>query len=81
MGKFEHKDCDGISHRFGDVFLDPPSLLSRLIQRKVTDVHVDEGYLRLLFDDNQELSFDGTGLGENGLIQLEADLTDGWFVF
>ncbi|WP_375290787.1 hypothetical protein [Qipengyuania sp.] len=81
MKDFEHKDLDGARHKLGDVFRDPPSMLPRLIQRKIEGVQVEESALNLIFDDGQELSFTATDLGENGLIQFTDDLADGWIVF
>ena len=81
MCNFEHCDQRGIRHRLGDVFVDPPSMLHRLIQRKVSSVKANGSYLTLTFDDGQELIFDGTGVGENGLIKLGNELTDGYIVF
>ena len=81
MGNLEHKDKNGVRHQLGDVFRDPPSLLPQLIQRKVVAFRVTNDFLALSFDDGQELIFDGTGLGENGLIQFAADLKGGWVVF
>ncbi len=78
---FEHKDEEGVRYQLGDLFRDPPSLLHRLIQRKVVAVQVSDSSLTLTFDDGQELTFDGAGIGENGLIQFGADLSDGWMVF
>ncbi|MEO1729949.1 MAG: hypothetical protein AAFR64_04355 [Pseudomonadota bacterium] len=78
---FEHKDQKGVCYRLGDVFRDPPSLLHRLIQSKVSAIQVNDCSLTLTFDDGQELIFDSTGIGENGLIQIGADLSDGWIVF
>lgn len=81
MGEFEHKDKNGVRHQLGDVFRDPPSLLHRLIQRKVVAFRVTDSFFTLNFDDGQELAFNGSGLGENGLIQLSSDPTDGWVDF
>ena len=81
MSDFEYRDQDGMRHQLGDVFRDPPSTLPRLIQRKVEVVHVTDSGLKLVFDDNQELTFSATGLGENALIQFGTDLSDGWIVF
>lgn len=81
MGDFVHKDKCGILHQLGDVFRDPPSKLHQLVQSKVIACHVTDSSLALSFDDGQELTFDGTGLGENGLIQFADDLTGGWIVF
>ena len=78
---FEHRDQQGLIYQLGDVFRDPPSLLHRLIQRKVVEVHANDSFLTLTFDDGQELTFDATGRGENGLILFGADLSDGWIVF
>ena len=78
---FEHTDQDGVRHQLGDVFCDPPSLLHRLIQRKVTAVQGNDSFLTLTFDDGQELTIDATGVGENGLIVFGADLSEGWIVF
>ncbi len=78
---FEHRDQQGLRYQLGDVFRDPPSLLHRLIQRKVAEVHANDSFLTLTFDDGQELTFDSTGIGENGLILFSADLSDGWIVF
>jgi hypothetical protein len=78
---FEHRDQQGLIYQLGDVFRDPPSLLHRLIQRKVVEVHANDSFLTLTFDDGQELTFDATGIGENGLILYGADLSDGWIVF
>ena len=79
--EFEHRNQQGLRYQLGDVFCDPPSLLHRLIQRKVVVVHVNESFLTLTFDDGQELTFDATGIGENGLILFGDDLSDGWIVF
>jgi len=81
MGDFEHKDHDCNTHQFEDVFLDPPSLLHRLIQRQIFSVEVNGDLLKLSFDDGQELTFNSSPNGENGLIKFGADLTDGWIVF
>ena len=81
MGTFVHVGSDGVSRQFRDVFLDPPSLIHQLIQRKVSAVRADESSFTLVFDDGQELAFDAAALGESGLIQLAADLAEGWIVF
>lgn len=78
---FEHRDQKGVRYQLGDVFCDQPSLLHRLIQRKVSEIQVNDHFLTLKFDDGQALIFDGTGPGENGLIQFSSDLADGWVVF
>jgi hypothetical protein len=81
MGPFIHLGPDGVWRQCDDVFLDPPSLLPRLIQRRVAAVGADGNGFTLVFDDRQELTFDASGLGENGLIQFATDLAEGWIVF
>lgn len=83
MRDFDHTDEEGNTHEFGEgAWRDPPSLLHRLIQRKVIELDVASNSLTLIFDGGQSLRFMAhEGIGENGLIQLEEDLSEGWIVF
>ena len=83
MRNFDHLDGEGVRHRFGEgMWIDPPSLLHRLVQRRVKTLDVDDQSLTLSFDDGQKLIFHAyTGRGENGLIQFGEDLKDGWIVW
>ena len=80
---FDHTDAEGLCHQFGrGVWLNPPSLLHRLIQRKVLALDVDDNSLTLSFDDGQSLVFRAyRGCGENGLILLGKDISDDYIVF
>lgn len=83
MRNFDHTDEQGMQHQFGNgMWFDPPSLLHRLVQRKVAALDVNDNSLRLAFDDGQTLVFHAeAGNGEHGLIQLGNDLKDDWIVF
>jgi hypothetical protein len=83
MRDFDHTDPEGLCHQFGrGMSLNPPSLLHRLIQRKVLALNVDDNSLTLRFDDGQSLVFRAyTGCGENGLILLGKDISEDYIVF
>ncbi|MBS0482772.1 MAG: hypothetical protein JSR96_11615 [Proteobacteria bacterium] len=83
MRDFDHTDQGGVRHQFGNgMRFDPPSLLHRLVQRKVTALDVNENSFILTFDDGQALVFHAqAGNGENGLIQLGSSLSDDYIVW
>ena len=82
MRDFSHIDPEGKYHQFGEGLLDPPSLLHRLIQRKVVALEVNEDSMVMKFDDGQSLIFHAVaGRGENRLIQFGRTLEDDWIVW
>lgn len=83
MRDFDHTDDKGTCSEFGNGnWLDPPSLLHRLIQRKVSAVELLEDSLVLKFDDGQLLRFYALkDAVENVLIQLGHELKDDYILF
>ncbi|MBN8484606.1 MAG: hypothetical protein J0L50_07480 [Sphingomonadales bacterium] len=83
MRDFDHTDDKGTCSEFGSGnWLDPPSLLHRLIQRKVSAVELLEDSLVLKFDDGQLLRFYALkDAVENVLIQLGNELKDDYILF
>ena len=82
-GYFDHIDSSGVCREFGEGnWVDPPSLLHRLLQRKIISLETGPETLELAFDDKQLLRFYGkTNLPENGLIMFGNDLMEDYIVF
>ena len=83
MGYFDHIDCTGVCSEFGKSnWVDPPSLLHRLLQHKIVSLKTSTETLELLFDDTQLLRFHAVpNLIENGLIMFGNDLQAGYIIF
>ena len=83
MRDFDHTDEKGTCSKFGrGNWRDPPSLLHRLIQRKVSALELHEDSLVLKFDEGQSLRFYALkDAVENVLIQLGHDLKDDYILF